>query len=103
MADDRPDSYNVGRALQRLRKGKDWTLAAVAEKTGVAISTLSKIENNQSSPSYDVLVRLANGLNMGLMELVRARASPRSPPAPAQSPGPVAAFHMIRRSASIRL
>ena len=74
MADDRPGSYNVGRALQRLRKGRDWTLAAVAEKTGVAVSTLSKIENNQSSPSYDVLVRLANGLNMDLMELVRGES-----------------------------
>ena len=71
MATNRQETYNVGRALQRLRKGRDWTLAAVSEKTGVAVSTLSKIENNQSSPSYDVLIRLAAGLDIGLFELLR--------------------------------
>lgn len=74
MATDWQDNYNVGRALQRLRKGRDWTLAAVSEKTGVAVSTLSKIENNQSSPSYDVLIRLAEGLDMGLFELLRGES-----------------------------
>ena len=68
------DNFNVGRALQRLRKDRDWTLAAVSEKTGVAVSTLSKIENNQSSPSYDVLMRLAEGLDMGLFELLKGES-----------------------------
>ena len=74
MATNWQDTYNVGRALQRLRKGRDWTLAAVSAKTGVAVSTLSKIENNQSSPSYDVLIRLAEGLDMGLFELLRGES-----------------------------
>ena len=74
MATGSESSYNVGRTLQRLRKGRDWTLAAVSERTGVAVSTLSKIENNQSSPSYDVLMRLAEGLDMGLFELLKGES-----------------------------
>ena len=74
MSDNRHASYNVGKALQRLRKDNGWTLATVSAKTGVAISTLSKIENNQSSPNYDVLVRLAEGLGVDFVELFKGRS-----------------------------
>ena len=70
MATDRQARNNIGKALQRLRKDNDLTLAAVSAKTGVAISTLSKIENNQSSPNFDVLTRLAEGLGMDLITLL---------------------------------
>lgn len=71
VADGQHDGYNVGKALQRLRKDNDWTLSAVAEKTGVSVSALSKIENNLSSPSFDVMVRLAEGLGMDLLKLLK--------------------------------
>ena len=61
-------SHNVGKTLHRLRRENGWTLATVSTKTGVAVSTLSKIENNQTSPNYDVLVRLCEGLNLNLAE-----------------------------------
>ena len=70
MAADRQERNNIGRALQRLRKDNDLTLAAVSARTGVAISTLSKIENNQSSPNFDVLTRLAEGLGLDLITLL---------------------------------
>ena len=70
MAAERHERNNIGRALQRLRKNSNLTLAAVSAKTGVAISTLSKIENNQSSPNFDVLTRLANGLGLDLLALL---------------------------------
>ena len=59
-----------GKFISRLRKEKGWTLAEVSKKTGVAISTLSKIENNKSSPTYEVLVRLAEGLGLDFVELM---------------------------------
>ena len=34
----------------------------------MAVSTLSKIENNQTSPNYDVLARLCEGLELNLAE-----------------------------------
>lgn len=70
MAEARSARNNIGKALQRLRKNNDLTLAAVSARTGVAISTLSKIENNQSSPNFDVLTRLAEGLGLDLMTLM---------------------------------
>ena len=74
MSDKKHASYQVGKALQRLRKDNGWTLAVVSAKTGVAISTLSKIENNQSSPNYDVLVRLAEGLGVDFVEFFKTRS-----------------------------
>ena len=61
-------SHNVGKTLRRLRRENGWTLSTVSTKTGVAVSTLSKIENNQTSPNYDVLVRLCEGLDLNLAE-----------------------------------
>ena len=72
--EDRPPNQIVGRTLQRLRKRRDWTLAEAAERTGVPASTLSKIENHQSSPRYDVLVRLAEGLDVSVIEFVKGES-----------------------------
>lgn len=74
MSSNKYASYNVGKSLQRLRKDNGWTLSVVSAKTGVAISTLSKIENNLTSPNYDVLVRLAEGLGVDFVELFKSRS-----------------------------
>ena len=72
--ESRPPNQIVGRTLQRLRKRRDWTLAEAAERTGVPASTISKIENNLSSPRYDVLVRLAEGLDVSVIEFVKGES-----------------------------
>ncbi len=55
--------------LRSLRTGRGWTLDQTSKASGVAASTLSKIENGLMSPTYDVLLRLASGLGMDLAEL----------------------------------
>lgn len=60
----------VGEILSRLRLENHWTLAEVSRRTGVSISSLSKIENNHSTPAYSVLVRLAEGLAIDFSELI---------------------------------
>jgi len=60
----------VGDMLARLRFENRWTLAEVSRRTGVSISSLSKIENNQSAPAYSVLVRLAEGLGIDFADLI---------------------------------
>jgi len=60
----------LGEMLSRLRFDNRWTLAEVSRRTGVSISSLSKIENGQSSPAYSVLVRLAQGLGIDFAELI---------------------------------
>jgi transcriptional regulator with XRE-family HTH domain len=56
----------LGRALRSVRTRMGLTLAEVAERTGVAVSTLSKIENGQLSPTYDKLVQLSEGLELDI-------------------------------------
>jgi transcriptional regulator with XRE-family HTH domain len=50
---------DVGGSLRRLREERNLTLRALAEKSGLAINTLSLIENGKSSPSVSTLQQLA--------------------------------------------
>src|ERR1700733_9020918 len=59
-----------GTALKSLRKRNKWTLADVAKRTGIPPSTLSRIENDQISPTYDMLLRLGQGLSIDLSQLL---------------------------------
>jgi transcriptional regulator with XRE-family HTH domain len=58
-----------GTALRRIRLEHDWTLAEVSRRTGLPISTLSKVENNKLSLSYDKLVRISQGLDVDIAQL----------------------------------
>ncbi|WP_430391689.1 helix-turn-helix domain-containing protein [Dyella sp. 20L07] len=69
----RPEAADVdskpGRALRTLRIRRGWTLAEVGERTGLPVSTLSKLENGKASLSYDKLTRLCAGLEIDIAEL----------------------------------
>lgn len=54
----------IGERLKDLRTEQRLTLQDVQKKTGVAISTLSKIENQQVSASFDTLTRISDGLGV---------------------------------------
>jgi transcriptional regulator with XRE-family HTH domain len=53
---------DVGGSLRRLREERNLSLRALAEKSGLAINTLSLIENGKSSPSVSTLQQLAIAL-----------------------------------------
>lgn len=59
----------LGRALRAIRGQMGLTLADVAARTGVAVSTLSKVENGQLSLTYDKLVALSEGLRVDIAAL----------------------------------
>lgn len=61
--------HTLGDRLRELRKAKGWTLSKVSEMTGLAPSTLSKVENKQISLTYDNLAKLADGLKIDLADL----------------------------------
>ncbi len=68
-----PGSINgptLGTKVRALRKAQGNTLAEVSEATGLSISALSKIENDQVSPTFANLMRLAEGLQISLGDLV---------------------------------
>ena len=79
----------LGQRIRGLRSQKEWTLDSAARATGLARSTLSKIENGQMSPTYDALLKLAQGFAVDISELFEPHA-----------PEPVNAAGSGRRSIS---
>lgn len=71
----RDEEARPGRALRTIRARRGWTLAEVAARTGLPISTLSKIENDRMSPSYDKLTRLCAGLEIDIAELLATESA----------------------------
>ena len=70
----------IGQQLKAARKALKLTLSQTSERTGVSVSGLSKIENGLVSPSFDVIKRICDGLDLPLEELVakeRVAAGPR--------------------------
>ena len=65
-----------GAALKRLRLANGWTLTEVSQKTGLPVSTLSKVENDKMSLSYDKLARISRGLNIDIGVLFSETAAP---------------------------
>lgn len=57
---------NPGAVLRAFRRQNGWTLAEVSERTGLQVSTLSKVENSKMSLSYDKLVRISQGLRIDI-------------------------------------
>lgn len=74
-------SLDFGGRLRRLRKIRGMTLKQVADACGLAISTLSRVERGQMSPTYDKLLQISRGLGVDLSELFG--------PAAACAPSPV--------------
>lgn len=59
----------LGPALRALRQSQGWKLRDVAERSGLSVSTLSKVERGQLSLTYDRLIQLAEGLDVDISTL----------------------------------
>jgi transcriptional regulator with XRE-family HTH domain len=65
-----------GSVLKGLRLANGWTLAEVSRRTGLPVSTLSKVENDKMSLSYDKLARISRGLEIDIGQLFSLEAAP---------------------------
>jgi transcriptional regulator with XRE-family HTH domain len=75
----RTDSFfRLGEHVHRLRLAKGLTLEQVGKRGHLAPSTISKIENDQMSPTFEALQKLAIGLGIDMDELLTDPQ--RSPP-----------------------
>ena len=63
------EPLRLGERLKQIRLANQWTLEDVSQRTGIARSTLSKIENDQVSPTFSVVQKLISGLNIDLPQL----------------------------------
>ena len=64
---------NLGQRLRELRSRNNWRIADVSRLTGLASSTISKVENGRMSLTYDKLQQLAHGLSLDLADLFGER------------------------------
>ena len=62
-------AISIGAQLKSIRMRNKLTLREAANLTNLAPSTLSKIENEQISPTFAVMQKLATGLNIELPQL----------------------------------
>ena len=60
----------IARRLRMERDGRGWSLAELAERSGVSKATISKIEREEVSPTAVILVRLAGAFDLTLAGLL---------------------------------
>lgn len=66
----KPAAGTPGTTIRTLRQRVGLTLTEVSERTGLAVSTLSKLERGHVSLSYDKLALLSRGLGVDMAELL---------------------------------
>jgi transcriptional regulator with XRE-family HTH domain len=59
----------LGTLLRGLRSRHKWTLKEMSEKSGIPVSTLSKVEHDRLTLSYDKLYQLSQRLGLRMSEL----------------------------------
>jgi transcriptional regulator with XRE-family HTH domain len=63
---------NVGKSLRKLRDERGLTIRALANQSGLAVNTLSLIENGKTSPSVSTLQQLATAMDIPIMAFFEA-------------------------------
>ena len=66
----------LAEALRRLRTQARLTLQQLSDRSSISVSTLSKIENGQLSPTYEKIAALAIGLGVDVGDLFNQPAKP---------------------------
>ena len=59
----------LGALVRAIRSRKDWTLKQMSAETGIPVSTLSKVEHDRLTLTYDKLYQLSQRLGMRMSEL----------------------------------
>lgn len=58
----------IGKLIKQRRGQRGFTMNALAKRSGVGQSTLSEIESGKRQPTYEIIERIVNGLNMTMVE-----------------------------------
>ncbi len=66
----------IGKTIREFRLRKDWTLADLSKRSGVALSTLSRIESGKMTGTLESHVQIAHSLGVRLPELYADLDSP---------------------------
>lgn len=63
------EPLQLGQRVREIRLSQNLTLEEASKRTGLARSTLSKIENEQISPTFSAVTKLVQGLGINLPQL----------------------------------
>lgn len=69
----------LGSLLRALRARNGWTLKQMSERIAIPVSTLSKVEHDRLTLTYDKLLQLSQRLNIGMAELFADPAADSGP------------------------
>jgi transcriptional regulator with XRE-family HTH domain len=69
----------LGALLRGLRNRNRWTLKDMSDRSGIPISTLSKVEHDRLTLTYDKLLQLSRRLNIRMSELFAENDATDSP------------------------
>lgn len=61
---------DLGRKIYITRCGKNWPMRELADKSGISASYICKIENNELVPSFEVLKKLTEALELPSRTLI---------------------------------
>jgi len=62
---------HVGETIHRLRKERKMTLLELSQKSGVALATLSRVENGKMTGTLDSHMRISEALQINLPDLYK--------------------------------
>src|SRR3954470_14225829 len=58
----------LGRILRDLRNHRGWTLKEMSERSGIPVSTLSKVEHDRLTVTYEKLLKFSQNMNIPMSE-----------------------------------
>ncbi|MBC2727095.1 cupin domain-containing protein [Desulfosporosinus sp.] len=68
----------LGERIKIIRKQRDMTLQDLADKSGLSIGFISKVERGLTSPTFSALLKISKAIEIELVELVQASTDRRS-------------------------
>jgi transcriptional regulator with XRE-family HTH domain len=74
----------IGSLLRSLRSRNGWTLKEMSQRCGIPLSTLSKVEHDRLSLTYDKLQLLSQRLNIRMSEILADQDETTDPPVTAR-------------------
>jgi transcriptional regulator with XRE-family HTH domain len=66
------EERRLGQTIKKLRKKRKLSQTELAEKADVSLMTISRIERGEHDPHLRTLKRIADGLEVRLLELMRS-------------------------------
>lgn len=73
LAADRINASIIGQRLREIRQSNGWRLVDIAERTGISVGTLSKLENGKTELNFTSVNKLAAGLGLRVTDFTHPK------------------------------